>query len=262
MSTVDACNSWYSGAFLLETVPSVLYILERHGNDPEEAIVRAVNDTRDNDTVAAIVGAAVGALHGAIRLPERWRMGSWGVLVRTTTGGCRRSSPGLRRSGGPDEGRPREWPAPTQDRAVVKTKRSARRFPGTVPTAPAGASRWAGRRAVEVGARVRALRILRSTSLDLGLASHASRPLPGVDSAGLSATKGPYIDRRGASGEPSPNPEECVPHLMSHCIVQVDCKRLRCTEEGIHNGRVVLDVDSGSGRCRKVFVDDAAPVPE
>ena len=27
MSTVDACNDWYSGAFLLETVPSVLYIL-------------------------------------------------------------------------------------------------------------------------------------------------------------------------------------------------------------------------------------------
>ena len=49
-----ACDSWYSGAYLLETVPSVLYILERHGHDPEEAIVRAVNDTKDNDTVAAI----------------------------------------------------------------------------------------------------------------------------------------------------------------------------------------------------------------
>jgi len=38
------------GAFLLETVPSVIYILMRHGNDPEESIVRAVNDTKDNDT--------------------------------------------------------------------------------------------------------------------------------------------------------------------------------------------------------------------
>ncbi len=56
----------------METVPSVLYVLMRHGHDPEEAMVRAVNDTYDNDTVAAIVGAAVGALHGKSKLPERW----------------------------------------------------------------------------------------------------------------------------------------------------------------------------------------------
>jgi ADP-ribosyl-[dinitrogen reductase] hydrolase len=72
LSVVDACNSWYSGAFLLETVPSVLYILTRHGGDPEGAIVRAVNDTKDNDTVAAIVGAAKGALHGRSKLPLPW----------------------------------------------------------------------------------------------------------------------------------------------------------------------------------------------
>ena len=57
ISTLEACNSWFSGAYLLETVPSVLYILEKHADDPEEAIIRAINDTRDNDTVAAIVGA-------------------------------------------------------------------------------------------------------------------------------------------------------------------------------------------------------------
>jgi hypothetical protein len=72
-SVLDACDYWYSGAYLLETVPSALYILMKHGHDPEEAIVRAVNDTRDNDTVAAIVGAAVGALHGKEALPDRWR---------------------------------------------------------------------------------------------------------------------------------------------------------------------------------------------
>jgi ADP-ribosyl-[dinitrogen reductase] hydrolase len=70
--TLTACDGWYSGAFLLETVPSVLYILERHAHDPEEAIIRAVNDTKDNDTIAAIVGAAVGALHGRSALPHRW----------------------------------------------------------------------------------------------------------------------------------------------------------------------------------------------
>lgn len=73
LTVLEACNSWYSGAYLLETVPSVLYILMRHGHDPEEAIIRAVNDTRDNDTIAAIVGAAVGALHGAAALPDGWK---------------------------------------------------------------------------------------------------------------------------------------------------------------------------------------------
>ena len=68
----DACNAWYSGAYLLETIPSALLILARHGHDPEEAIVRAVNDTKDNDTIAAIVGAAAGALHGRAGLPTRW----------------------------------------------------------------------------------------------------------------------------------------------------------------------------------------------
>jgi ADP-ribosyl-[dinitrogen reductase] hydrolase len=72
LSVVEACKRWYSGAFLLETVPSVIFVLMKHGHQPEEAIVRAVNDTKDNDTIAAIVGAAVGALHGKYNLPAGW----------------------------------------------------------------------------------------------------------------------------------------------------------------------------------------------
>lgn len=72
LSVIGACNAWYSGAYLLETLPSVLFILMRHADDPEVAIVRAVNDTIDNDTIAAIVGSAVGALHGRDALPMRW----------------------------------------------------------------------------------------------------------------------------------------------------------------------------------------------
>ncbi len=72
LSVLDACNSWYSGAFLLETVPSVIFILMKHGDNLEEALVRAVNDTKDNDTMGAVVGAAVGALHGKNVIPERW----------------------------------------------------------------------------------------------------------------------------------------------------------------------------------------------
>lgn len=82
--TLEACNLWYSGAYLMETLPCVLYILMRYAHDPEEAIVRAVNDTKDNDTVASIVGAAVGALHGAQALPGRWRANLTG---RTLAGG-------------------------------------------------------------------------------------------------------------------------------------------------------------------------------
>ena len=81
-TTRAACERFHSGAYLLETVPCVLFILAQHGDDPEEAIVRAVNDTKDNDTTAAIVGAAVGMLHGVQALPPRWRAGLTG---RTTS---------------------------------------------------------------------------------------------------------------------------------------------------------------------------------
>jgi ADP-ribosylglycohydrolase len=83
LSVRDACDEWYSGAYLLETVPSFLYVLCRHADDPEEAIIRAVNDTKDNDTVAAIVGSVVGALYGKAALPQRWREG---LLGRTGAG--------------------------------------------------------------------------------------------------------------------------------------------------------------------------------
>jgi ADP-ribosylglycohydrolase len=72
LSVLEACDEWGSSANLFETVPSALYILATHSQNTEEAIVRAVNDTKDNDSVAAIVGAAVGALHGSASIPDRW----------------------------------------------------------------------------------------------------------------------------------------------------------------------------------------------
>lgn len=80
-TVLAACQRWYSGAYLMETVPSVLYILSRYGHSFEEAVVRAVNDTKDNDTVAAIVGALAGALHGRRAIPARWLDG---LVGRTT----------------------------------------------------------------------------------------------------------------------------------------------------------------------------------
>lgn len=85
-SVREACERWYSAAYLLETVPAVLFTLARHGSDAEEAIVRAVNDTWDNDTVGAIVGAAVGALHGRAALPGRWIDGLLGRTCEADDG--------------------------------------------------------------------------------------------------------------------------------------------------------------------------------
>ncbi|KXA99036.1 hypothetical protein AKJ41_06055 [candidate division MSBL1 archaeon SCGC-AAA259O05] len=31
-----------------------------------------INDTKDSDTIGAIVGSAVGALHGEKNIPDRW----------------------------------------------------------------------------------------------------------------------------------------------------------------------------------------------
>jgi ADP-ribosylglycohydrolase len=72
LSLLEAQQEWHSGAYLLETVPCVVLTVMRHAGNPEEAIIRSVNDTRDNDTVAAIVGAVAGALHGKSMLPARW----------------------------------------------------------------------------------------------------------------------------------------------------------------------------------------------
>ena len=86
VDTVDACDAFYSGAYLLETMPCVILLLTRYGHDPQEAIVRAVNDTKDNDTIAAIVGAAVGALHGRAALDEAWISGLTGRTMSDDDG--------------------------------------------------------------------------------------------------------------------------------------------------------------------------------
>ncbi|MBA3919123.1 MAG: ADP-ribosylglycohydrolase [Gemmatimonas sp.] len=80
VSVRDTGAMWYSGAYLLETVPAVLHIVSAHGHDPHEAMLVAVNDTRDNDTIAAIVGAAMGAAHGTAWIPADWREGLLGRI--------------------------------------------------------------------------------------------------------------------------------------------------------------------------------------
>ncbi|WP_167889914.1 ADP-ribosylglycohydrolase family protein [Thermococcus sp. 18S1] len=59
-----------SGAYLLETIPTVLYTMMVYGDNPINAISFAVLNTKDSDTVGAIVGYLVGALHGIKAFPK------------------------------------------------------------------------------------------------------------------------------------------------------------------------------------------------
>lgn len=64
-SAETAMKLWGSGPYLLEIVPTVLYILELHGHDPDRAL-RIATQTFEPDTPAILVGAALGALHGGM----------------------------------------------------------------------------------------------------------------------------------------------------------------------------------------------------
>ncbi|HLJ55017.1 MAG TPA: ADP-ribosylglycohydrolase family protein [Chthonomonadaceae bacterium] len=63
-------------AWSREAVPTALYLAARLPRDPEALILGAVTLTGGAvESIAAIVGAIAGALHGVTRLPGRWRRG-------------------------------------------------------------------------------------------------------------------------------------------------------------------------------------------
>jgi poly(ADP-ribose) glycohydrolase ARH3 len=55
-----------------EAVAAALWALLRYWRTPEECVIRAVGFGGDTDTIAAMAGALVGALHGASWIPARW----------------------------------------------------------------------------------------------------------------------------------------------------------------------------------------------
>lgn len=59
------CSRLVSRDFLL--IPFL-----RYGSTPEECVVRAVGFGGDTDTIGAMAGALVGALHGVSWIPARW----------------------------------------------------------------------------------------------------------------------------------------------------------------------------------------------
>jgi len=52
--------------------PPALWAALRYLDDPEEAIIQAVSLGGDTDTIGAMTGALVGALHGDRWFPARW----------------------------------------------------------------------------------------------------------------------------------------------------------------------------------------------
>ena len=58
-----------------ETVPSAFYCFSRYFDEPEKAIIEAVNAGGDTDSIACITGALSGARHGIDAFPERWIKG-------------------------------------------------------------------------------------------------------------------------------------------------------------------------------------------
>ena len=71
--TVEQFGEYFgSGAYVLETDTMLLYILSKYLTHPKEAIIQAVNYSKDNDTVASIVGAAMGALYGKEAFKKTW----------------------------------------------------------------------------------------------------------------------------------------------------------------------------------------------
>lgn len=55
-----------------DAVACALWAVARYWKDPEDAVIRAVGLGGDTDTIAAMAGALLGALHGSAWIPARW----------------------------------------------------------------------------------------------------------------------------------------------------------------------------------------------
>lgn len=71
-SPKEAFGITQNGAYVLETLPAALWCFLEHPEDPEQAILTAVNGGFDADSVASLTGAFAGAYRGAPCLPSRW----------------------------------------------------------------------------------------------------------------------------------------------------------------------------------------------
>lgn len=68
----EVTETFDCGVRSADSWPPALWAALRYIDDPEEAIIQAVNLGGDTDTIGAMTGALVGALHGNQWFPERW----------------------------------------------------------------------------------------------------------------------------------------------------------------------------------------------
>ena len=57
---------------MYDTVPSAFYCFSRFFDEPEMAVIEAVNAGGDTDSIGCITGALCGALHGIDCFPKEW----------------------------------------------------------------------------------------------------------------------------------------------------------------------------------------------
>lgn len=89
----EAFEHFGTGAFVLESLPSALFVFMRHADEPERALLEAAHAGGDTDTIASLVGGWLGAYLGDRGLrsgtPSNW----WDVSVAAEIE--RLSRPGL-----------------------------------------------------------------------------------------------------------------------------------------------------------------------
>ena len=72
LTTDDAFDYFFNGAFVIESLPCALWCFLRFSDDPEEMLITAASGGRDSDTVASMAGAYAGGYHGEQVWPRRW----------------------------------------------------------------------------------------------------------------------------------------------------------------------------------------------
>jgi ADP-ribosyl-[dinitrogen reductase] hydrolase len=70
-STDEAAQSCGTSGFVLQSVAFATFGFIRYGSDPVLALTEVIGAGGDTDSIAAILGAWLGALHGAAALPQR-----------------------------------------------------------------------------------------------------------------------------------------------------------------------------------------------
>ncbi|MGF1485150.1 MAG: ADP-ribosylglycohydrolase family protein [Opitutales bacterium] len=61
--------------YVEQAVPAILYLLCKHGEDPEQALIENTHAGGDNVHRGAVLGALLGYAHGIDAWPQRWREG-------------------------------------------------------------------------------------------------------------------------------------------------------------------------------------------